>query len=126
MISGRRGYSHQASSQNFAHAYLKIGRLMPLIIHPPKRTDQIHKVSDVAQTQTINVTLDDLAVDDEVVVHDRTHNAHGSRGAVYHIDLDTKLVSVITNGMVNTWEGYVDGLQKVVREAACQSSLLAS
>lgn len=80
----------------------------------------------MAQTQTISVTLDDLAVDDEVVIQDRDHNAHGARGTVYHIDLETKLVSVVTKGMVDTWEGYVDGLQKVVREAACQNSLLTS
>lgn len=71
----------------------------------------------MAQTQTINVTLDDLAVDDEVVVHDRGHNAHGARGVVYHIDLETKLVSVVTKGMVDTWEGYADGLQKIINEA---------
>lgn len=80
----------------------------------------------MAQTQTISVTLDDLAVDDEVVIQDRDHNAHGAGGTVYHIDLDTKLVSVVTKGMVDTWEGYVDGLQKVLREAAYQNSLLTS
>lgn len=83
-------------------------------------------VSDAAQAQTIRVTLDDLSVDDEVVIQDRDHNAYGARGTVYHIDLETRLVSVVTKGMVDTWEGYVDGLQKVVREAACQNSLLVS
>lgn len=83
-------------------------------------------ISEVAQTQIISVTLDALSVDDEVVIQDRDHNAHGASGTVYHIDLETRLVSVVTKGMVDTWEGYVDGLQKIVREAACQNSLPAS
>lgn len=74
----------------------------------------------MARTQTISVTFDDLAVEDEVIIHDLGHNAHSARGTVYHVDLDTKLVSVVTKGMVDTWEGYADGLQKVVGEAACK------
>jgi hypothetical protein len=60
------------------------------------------------------VSFEDLAVDDVVVIHDYGHNAHGARGKVYWLDPETKFVSVVTKGSVDTWEGYADGLQKLI------------
>lgn len=60
------------------------------------------------------VCFEDLKLDDEVVIWDRNHNAHGSSGVIYHLDVDTKMVSVVTKGMVDVWEGLADGLQKVI------------
>ena len=60
------------------------------------------------------VSFEDLALEDVVIVRDSGHNAHGARGKVYWLDTETKLVSVVTNGCVDTWEGYADGLQKLV------------
>lgn len=68
----------------------------------------------MANEQFISVTFDDLALEDTVVVQDRGHNAHGARGKVYWLDTETRLVSVVTNGGVDTWEGYADGLQKLI------------
>lgn len=62
----------------------------------------------------VSVCFEDLTLDDEVIIHDYGHNAHGARGNVYHLDLNTKMVSVVTKGMVDTWEGLSDGLQKVI------------
>lgn len=66
------------------------------------------------KTQAIDVTFEDLDLEDEVIIHDYGHNAHGARGKVYHLDPNTHLVSVVTKGMVDTWEGCADGLQKVI------------
>lgn len=49
-----------------------------------------------------------------VVIRDYGHNAHGAKGKVYWLDTDSRLVSVVTNGYVDTWEGYADGLQKLI------------
>ncbi|WP_274644159.1 hypothetical protein [Pseudomonas serbica] len=68
----------------------------------------------MANEQFASVTFDDLALEDTVVIQDHGHNAHGARGKVYFLDADTQLVSVVTNGCVDTWEGYADGLQKLV------------
>lgn len=62
----------------------------------------------------ISVLFEDLAVDDSVIIHDYGHGAHGARGTVYWLDPATKLVSVVTKGCVDTWEGYADGLQKLI------------
>ncbi len=64
--------------------------------------------------KSICVSFDDLKIDDEVIIFDHNHNAHGSSGVIYHLDIDTKIVSVVTNGMVDTWEGLADGLQKYI------------
>lgn len=61
------------------------------------------------------VCFEDLKLDDEVLIWDRNHNAHGASGVIYHLDGDTKMVSVVTKGMVDTWEGLADGLQKFVK-----------
>jgi hypothetical protein len=68
----------------------------------------------------ISVHFEDLAVDDSVIIHDYGHNAHGARGKVYWLNPDTKLVSVVTKGLVDTWEGYADGLQKLIPQNSAQ------
>jgi|PersoiStandDraft_1058852.scaffolds.fasta_scaffold02942_9 hypothetical protein len=64
--------------------------------------------------KAISVCFEDLMVDDTVIIWDRDHSAHGARGKVYWLDPESRLVSVVTNGCVDTWEGCADGLQKVV------------
>lgn len=61
-----------------------------------------------------NVSFEELALDDSVIIWDRGHSAHGARGKVYWLDPETRMVSVTTSGCVDTWEGYADGLQKLV------------
>jgi len=68
----------------------------------------------VKRTETLSVCFSDLAIDDEVIIHDHGHNAHGARGKVYYLDPETQLVSVVTKGLVDTWEGCADGLEKVI------------
>lgn len=68
----------------------------------------------MANEQFVSVTFVDLALENTVVIHDHGHNAHGAKGKVYWLDPETKLVSVVTNGCVDTWEGYADGLQKLI------------
>ncbi|MBD8615636.1 hypothetical protein IFT69_18205 [Pseudomonas putida] len=68
----------------------------------------------MSKTSAVCVSLEDLSLEDEVLIHDYGHNAHGARGKVYHLDPDTKLVSVVTKGLVDTWEGCADGLQKII------------
>ncbi|WP_116827141.1 MULTISPECIES: hypothetical protein [Pseudomonas syringae group] len=62
----------------------------------------------------IDVSFEDLKLEDTVIIWDRGHDAHGSRGTIYWLDPDTRMVSVTTNGMADTWEGLADGLQKVI------------
>jgi len=62
----------------------------------------------------VSVCFEDLKRDDEVVIQDYGHNAYGARGKIYHLDVDTKMISVVTNGMVDTWEGLADGILKIV------------
>lgn len=66
----------------------------------------------------ICVSFEDLALEDLVIVCDRGHSAHGARGKVYWLDAETRLVSVITSGCVDTWEGYADGLQKLIARSS--------
>lgn len=65
--------------------------------------------------KVISVVFEDLKLEDSVIIQDYGHNAHGARGEVYFLDADSKMVSVVTKGCVDTWEGYADGLQKIVR-----------
>lgn len=62
----------------------------------------------------VSVCFDDLKLDDEVVIQDYGHNAYGARGNVYYLNVDSKMISVVTKGLVDTWEGLADGLLKVV------------
>lgn len=62
----------------------------------------------------ISVCFEDLKVDDVVIIWDRKHSAHGARGKIYWLEPETRMVSVVTKGSVDTWEGCADGLQKVV------------
>lgn len=62
----------------------------------------------------VSVCFEDLELDDEVIIWDRNHNAHGSSGTVYHLDAETRMVSVVTKNMADTWEGMADGLQKII------------
>lgn len=64
--------------------------------------------------QAISVCFEDLMMGDIVIIWDRNHSAHGARGKVYWLDPERRLVSVVTNGCVDTWEGCADGLQKMV------------
>jgi hypothetical protein len=64
--------------------------------------------------KAISVCFEDLSVDDDVIIWDRDHNAHGATGKVYHLDTTTRMVSVVTTGCVDTWEGMADGLQKIM------------
>ena len=68
----------------------------------------------MAREKAISVCFEDLMVDDTVIIWDRAHGAHGARGKVYWLDVDTRMVSVVTNGCADTWEGCADGLQKVI------------
>lgn len=65
-------------------------------------------------TTTIEVSFDELKIDDRVVIRDYDHNAYGAHGKVYYLDADTKFVSVVTDGGVDVWEGLADGLTKIV------------
>ncbi len=65
-------------------------------------------------TKEIEVTFDDLRIDDRVVVKDFDHNAYGAHGKVYWLDHETRLISVVTDGHVDVWEGCADGLLKIV------------
>jgi hypothetical protein len=67
----------------------------------------------MANERYVSVTFEDLALEDTVVIHDYGHNANGAKGKVYWLDPETKFVSVVTTGCVDTWEGYADGLQKL-------------
>lgn len=62
----------------------------------------------------ICVHFSDLSIDDNVVIHDYGHNSHGAHGKVYWLDTETKIVSVTTKNCVDVWEGYADGLQKLI------------
>ena len=62
----------------------------------------------------VSVCFEDLELDDEVIIWDRNHNAHGAIGKVYHLDTMTRMVSVVTKNMADTWEGMSDGLQKII------------
>jgi hypothetical protein len=64
--------------------------------------------------KAIDVCFEDLSVDDDVIIWDRDHNTHGATGKVYHLDSESRIVSVVTKGMVDTWEGMADGLQKII------------
>lgn len=68
----------------------------------------------MSSEKAISVYFEDLEIDDIVIIWDRNHGAHGARGKVYWLDPETRLVSVVTKGCVDTWEGCADGLQKVV------------
>ncbi|MFK3607859.1 hypothetical protein A7D21_28495 [Pseudomonas sp. AP19] len=68
----------------------------------------------MTSNNAISVCFEDLKLEDIVIICDRGHGAHGSRGKVYWLDPDSRMVSVTTNGMADTWEGLADGLQKVI------------
>lgn len=64
--------------------------------------------------KAISVCFEDLSLNDNVIIWDRDHNAHGANGKIYHLDTSTLMISVVTKGCVDTWEGMADGLQKVI------------
>ena len=69
----------------------------------------------MGSVNAVSVLFEDLELEDDVIIHDFGHSAHGARGKVYWLDTQTKFVSVTTNGYADTWEGYADGLQKVIK-----------
>lgn len=81
---------------------------------PKQRTPPDGKTVSAVVTNEVEVSFDDLRIDDRVVVKDFDHNAYGALGKVYWLDRDTHLVSVVTDGNVDVWEGYADGLVKIV------------
>lgn len=62
----------------------------------------------------VSVCFEDLQLEDEVIIWDRNHNAHGASGTIYHIDTETRMISVVTKNMADIWEGMADGLQKII------------
>lgn len=64
--------------------------------------------------KTQSVCFEDLKVDDPVIIRDRDHNADGARGTVYFLNPESQMVSVVTKGYTDIWEGYADGLVKII------------
>jgi hypothetical protein len=68
----------------------------------------------------VEISFEQLAINDRVVILDRDHNAYGAHGMVYWLDKRTRMISVVTDGNVDTWEGMADALAKLVETTSEQ------